>query len=198
MTTATQKKVDDFSEQFIARLESLVKKEDRGALATLRRGLSKDVPFEVYRFMPFTRNRWQEDTALIIGPLFAYWHQGEDKPKSSGEKQNLGASIRTLVRERENWEDAMKSIERRFGAMLNCHADDLRHHLRHAVSLLRSKDVSVNWRLLCDHVQQWDHPDRWVQREWARSFWAPKSDKPPEGDTTDQASQKNDSDKNVE
>lgn len=192
MTANTKTEQAEFREQFIARLEKLVQKEDRGALATLRRGLGKEVPFDTYRFMPFKRTPWQEDAALLIGPLFAYWHQGEEKPQRAGEKDNLGASmlalVNAMVREKTNRDDAtkdaMKRVERRFSALLNCHADDLKPHLRHAVSRLKSKEVPINWRLLLRDVQQWSHEDRWVQREWARSFWAPRteSSEPPKAD----------------
>jgi len=178
MTSMTELKRDQFADAFIARLEKLIEKEDRGALATLRRGLAKEIAFEIYRFMPFRPEVWQEDAALLVGPLFALWHQGKDKVMNAGEDGNLGTSMLALVnaiaREGTDREDAMKSVERRFGALLNCHADDLKLHLRHAVSRLKSKEVPVNWRLLLRHVQQWSHEDRWVQREWARSFWALK------------------------
>ncbi len=178
MTTKAKSKPDEFCNVFIRRLEELVEREDRGALATLRLGLGKEVPFETYRFMPLRRTRWQEDAALVVGPLFALWHQGEEKPKTPGENENLGASmlalVNAMVREGTGRDDAMKRVERRFGALLNCHAHDLKPHLRPAVSLLRSKDVPINWRLLLRDVQHWSHKDRWVQQQWARSFWAPK------------------------
>jgi CRISPR system Cascade subunit CasB len=200
MTTMTEPKRDDFCDEFIARLEELLTKEDRGALATLRRGLGKEVTLEGYRFMPFRRNRRQEDAALLVGPLFALWHQGGAKPRSAGEKENLGASmlslVNAMVREGTSRDDAMKRIERRFSALLNCHADDLGQHLRHAVSLLKSKEVPVDWRSLLRDVQHWNHEDRWVQREWARSFWAPlkAGGESPATDAEDEASMETDED----
>jgi CRISPR system Cascade subunit CasB len=204
MSSTTEKKWNEFSDSFITRLENLVAKKDRGALAFLRRGLGKDVPFEAFRFMPFQKQNWQEEVAILIGPLFAYWHQREDAPRNAGENENLGSSmlklVHTIVREGSDREDAMKRVERRFGAMLNCNADDLKHHLRHAVSLLKSKDVPINWRLLCDHVQQWGHEDRWVQRAWARSFWASGTDRGevPEAAVPYETTGKNDTDSVVE
>jgi CRISPR system Cascade subunit CasB len=178
MTSVTETKRDRFADAFIARLERLVEEGDRGALATLRRGLGKEVPFETYRFMPFRPAGWQEDAGFLVGPLFALWHQGKDEVRNAREDENLGASmlalVNAMVREGTDRNDAMKRVERRFSALLNCHADDLKPHLRHAVSRLKSKEVPVNWQLLLRHVQQWSHEDRWVQLEWARSFWALK------------------------
>lgn len=180
MTANTEPKVDEFCDSFISRLEALVEKGDRGALAMLRRGLGKQAPFEAYRFMPFRRTRWQEEAALLIGPLFALWHQGEEKPGGATENGNLGASLLALVHvmvlEAVKHDDAMKRVERRFSALLNCHAEDLKAHLHHAVSLLKSKEVPINWRRLLRDVEQWDHEDRWVEREWARAFWASKAE----------------------
>jgi CRISPR system Cascade subunit CasB len=62
-------------------------------------------------------------------------------------------------------------VERRFVALLNCHQDDLDHHLRQAVSLLKSKDAPVDWAELLKDIQRWDNDDRLVQRRWARAFW---------------------------
>ena len=177
MTTVTKTKRNEFSERFIDRLENLVEKNDRGALAMLRRGLGKEIPFEAYRFIPLGLKGWQVDAALLVGPLFAHWYQGKDEVKSAGEKENLGASmlafVKAMVWEGVNRDDAMKRVERRFSALLNCHADDLKPHLRYAVSLLKSKEVPINWRLLLRDVYWWSHEDRGVQRMWARSFWAP-------------------------
>ena len=61
-----------FSDRYIDRLENLVAKKDRGALAMLRRGVGKEFPYQAYRFMPFEGNMWQERSALLIGPLFAF------------------------------------------------------------------------------------------------------------------------------
>jgi len=198
MSAKTETKLAEFHDDFVANLEELVETEDRGALATLRRGLGKEFPFEIYRFMPFKRKQWHEDAALLVGPLFALWHQGKDEVVNAGKEDDLGTSMRDLVARlyeedsdpdrRKAWERAMKRVERRFSALLNCHQDDLRQHLRHAVSLLKSKEVPVNWRLLCEHIQQWNHEKRWVQRNWARSFWSPRTQtgEAPEADAKDE------------
>ena len=182
MSTPTEKIRGHFCKDFIARLEKLVEIENPGALSTLRRGLGKEIPFETYRFLPFKRTGWQEDAALLVGPLFAYWYQGREKINRVEEKTNIGTSMLDLVRilfnddtdpdRNKAWERALKRVERRFSALLNCHVDDLKPHLRYVVSLLKSKEIPINWQLLCEHVQWWNHEDRWVQREWARSFWA--------------------------
>jgi CRISPR system Cascade subunit CasB len=55
--------------------------------------------------------------------------------------------------------------------LLAAHPDDLDFHLRQAVSFLKSRDVPVNWHQLLSDVLAWGHPERYVQRRWARAFW---------------------------
>jgi CRISPR system Cascade subunit CasB len=101
--------------------------------------------------------RSAEDAAFLIAALFAL------HPLPGGQG-TLGSAFARIAKSND-------SIEQRFVALLNCHRDDLSHHLRQATSLLRSKDVSVDWRRLLQDVLGWDHDDRYVQRNWARDFW---------------------------
>ncbi len=168
-------------EDFIAHLEDLVRKRDTGALAALRRGLGKP-PGTVYEMFPHVqwaaahaRSRWEEDTYYILATLFAAWHQGRDNPVQTS-LRNLGASLRQWATTQSGTtdENRLKSIESRFSALLAAHLDDLHNHLRHAISLLRSADIPLNWPQLLADLKAWNHPDRYVQREWARAFWAPQ------------------------
>jgi CRISPR system Cascade subunit CasB len=62
-------------------------------------------------------------------------------------------------------------LERRFTVLLSAHVDDLPFYLRQAISFLKSKEVAVNWNQLLSDLLNWDHPDHFVQKAWARSFW---------------------------
>lgn len=148
---------------FIIRLSQLVEKHDRGTLANLRRGLTGRVPVETYKLLSFGITPWQEDVAIMLAPLFAYWHQGKDHPHSFD--GDLGKSFRQI-------RDQSGSMEKRFTALLGCHRDDLSNHLRRIISLLKAGDIPVDWSQLLRDVSGWSHPDQYVQRKWARSFWA--------------------------
>ncbi len=159
-------------QRFAKELQALVDKEERGTLAALRRGLGKP-PGVVAEMHPFVlrwvapgATSWQEESWYLVASLFAIhqkpWWPAEGKPGN-----NLGASFARLARAVDS-----KSIERRFIAMLNCDADDLPQHLRHAVSLLGSHDVPVDFAQLLRDLRGWNADSRWVQRNWARSFWA--------------------------
>jgi CRISPR system Cascade subunit CasB len=160
-------------------LEKLVRKQDRGALAALRRGLgtSPGTAMEMHRYVvPFLpRGRpWDEEVYYLVAALFAYWHQGES-PVVAHPPDNLGASLARL-----RTSDTGPSLDLRFTGLLKSHRDDLRAHLRQAVGLLKAKNVPINWRNLCRDLRYWDHEDGWVQRNWAKSFWGGETKTPTE------------------
>ncbi len=167
---------------FIRHLRDLAEKQDRGSLAALRRGLGQE-PGSVAAVYPVVVPHLPEEGAgddwryYLIGGLFA-WHP------SCAASGNLGDHFRAL-------RQMSDSMEKRFVTLLATHRDDLPDHLRQAIGLLKSKDVPVNWDQLFRDLRNWDHPDRFVQRRWARSFYRPSAGSetaepsaPPEGGKT--------------
>lgn len=161
----------NLEERFIGYLESLVKKQDRGALAHLRRGLGKPpgVAPEMHRyvvpFLPPAPSRRLEEAYYLLAALFAFWHQGKDTV-APNPPPNLGASLAQMVTS-----DNEDSLDRRVTTLLKSHPEDLPHHLRQTISLLKSKEVPVAWQQLLKDILNWDHPEGFVQRTWARAFW---------------------------
>ena len=157
---------------FAAYLKSLIDDERRDALAALRRALGRR-PGEVFDPCPYVDpwlgsepTRRDEDAHYLVAALFGL-HQGAWQPEGDQrDPTNLGASFARLRAEVES-----ASVERRFVALLNCHRDDLPDHLRHAISLLKSKEIPIDWAQLLHDVRGWDRVGRDVQREWARAFW---------------------------
>jgi len=165
---------------FIAHLEKMVNEQDLGALANLRRGLGKppgstrEMDRWVLRYVPTGARGDQENVYYLVAALFAYWYQStNDVPHNP--PQNLGSSLRMLVdleaAGNNNRDEIEKRTEKRLVALLNSHLDDLPKHLQHIVSLLKSKDIPVNWAQLLSDVQNWHREDREIQRCWARGFW---------------------------
>jgi CRISPR system Cascade subunit CasB len=154
--------------RLIFHLRQLAQREDRGALAVLRRGLrhppgaTPALYPHVVPYIPEADNRTGRDWPyFLVGSLFAL------HPVESGAAGDLGWTFRQMS---DN-----PSSEHRFQALLDAHVDELHVHVRHAVSLARSakRSVSVDYALLLGHLRHWTHPDRWVQRRWARSYWSP-------------------------
>ena len=157
----------DWINHFVAHLETLRDRDDRGALAALRRGLGgpPGTSTSMYpHILPWAPpGKRAEDACYIVGSLFAL----HDEPRGQG---NMGKAF-SMVK------DQNESLEKRFIALLNCHHDDLPIHLRQAVSLLKAKDVPVDWRQLLYDILYWDHESRFVQHQWARQFWPPPAQK---------------------
>lgn len=160
---------------FITYLETLAESKERGALATLRRGLGQPpgtVP-DMFRYVvPRLPNEaypgsWVEKTYYLISSLFAL----HPESASSG---NLGDHFAAL---RDADPDKNDALERRFTALLTAHPEDLHIYLRQAVSFLKSKEEGkkgkVNWHQLIWDVFQLGSPDQspGVQKRWANAFW---------------------------
>ena len=161
---------------FIRYLQKLEADNNRGALASLRRGLGQPpgTVADMYRYVePFLGGmesgaRFKESAFYLVAALFALHPQSTD----SGDMGKHMAAART--------EAGSDALERRFTALLAAHPDDLPEYLRQAVSFLKSKDVPIHWDELLHDLQGWGREDRSVQKKWARSFWGgrqlPKSD----------------------
>jgi CRISPR system Cascade subunit CasB len=156
------KQTQSKNEAFIEYLRS--HREDRAMLAGLRRGLGKVPGTEPETFpyvVPFLSEgtRWaQERATFLVASLYGQ----HPLPGGSG---SLGASLHKMRAK------ASESLDKRFTALLNAHADDLHHSLRHIVSLLRSYDVPVDWLQLLNDLPFWSHEDRFIQRSWAKDYW---------------------------
>jgi len=157
-------------------INSLIKylnehREDRALMASLRRGLrykggySAEVGRVIQSRLSQDAPLWLESAYALIAPLFAL-HPLE------GGSGNMGNHFRGLC---EPGQDIPSNIERRFMVLLSSGRDEIDDSLRQAISLLKSKQVPVNWDELIQNMIDWKHPnserrDR-VQKDWARKFW---------------------------
>ena len=122
---------------FVEYLEGLRDANDRGSLASLRRGLGKapgSVPAvypAVYPHLPPNISKRDEENYFIIASLFAAY-------PDAGGSGNMGNVFRQLVEK-----TGSNSIESRFVAILNTHRDGLADHLRHSVSLAKANSAPV-------------------------------------------------------
>ncbi|HUN19574.1 MAG TPA: type I-E CRISPR-associated protein Cse2/CasB [Caldisericia bacterium] len=167
--TEVNKKIHE-KPAFVKSLEDLVKKGDRAGLATLRKGLGKEpgTVTEMYKYVysriPGQTNLFDEKIYFLTASLFALWHQGKQRLEEDFEG-DLGKTFRQISKKMES-----ESIKERFTAIINSHFDDLPNHLRHAVSLAKSKDVPVNWSFLLEDLKWWNNDDKRVQKKWMKSF----------------------------
>jgi len=176
---------------FVTFLEGLRDAENRGALAALRRGLGRP-PGSALCMAPYVEwlspEPWERTRYYLVAALFGD-HPDPRPERTTGhtpvkDRPNIGDVMAEVVRiyRRESRdgdeESARKRVEPRFVALLRTHPDDLPRHLRHAVSLAKSKDVPVDYRRLLRDLRYWTSEDRWVQLQWAANFWGGSA--PPE------------------
>lgn len=155
---------------FVEYLEQLRDREDRGALAALRRGLGKSPgsATETHRYvvpwLPAGAGRREEEAHYMVASLFAA-HPGP------GGRGNMGDTLALVAKG-----GRAASTERHFVALLKSHPEELAERLRHVVALARSHDVPVCWHQLFRDIRDWQHPNQYVQRAWARGFWSAVAD----------------------
>lgn len=185
-------KISQRDRRFTEYLEELRDGRDgRAAMAALRRTLGKppgQVPETgryILRWLPSQLSEWQqaeERAYYLVAALFAWhpiaWHRTE---KEKG-PTNFGASMRALANQIQNC-----GPQRRFIAILTCSLAELPEHLRHAVSLLKSQTVEIDWTQLLADIRYWEDEDRRVQSDWARAFWGQSPSESPSGEELETA-----------
>ncbi|GMV86816.1 MAG: hypothetical protein AMXMBFR80_26710 [Dehalococcoidia bacterium] len=155
--------------EFIARLESLAKREDRAALAALRRGLGKP-PGTVAEMAPYVEPAFDgaPDEAYIVASLFGLHphHYRAERQVRRG----FGSDLRPL---RGGAGEEDPGVVRRFTALLDAHREAVPDHLRHLVALLRSRkgELPIDYLQLFYDLRDWDDAGRHVQKRWASGFW---------------------------
>lgn len=152
--------------RFIGALRQLHQKQDRGALAALRRGLS----------LATVRDAWPiiarlgedigpdgESASVIIGALFA------EHPLDSN-NGNLGDTCRSVSRDEKG--QLIESFERRFRRLLAADsAADLVGQLRAWIRFAEKKNVAVNYERLLLDLRFWASSADQTRIQWARAFW---------------------------
>lgn len=147
--------------RFISRLERL----DASGRARLKRSVGRP-PGEArealglfYSLLPPGVPEPQEADYFLLATLY---------PLADGAGQgDLGAALR-----RARGSANAKGLDRRITSLLDADREQLPFRLRQAVQYLRSRRVRVNWPALLQDILLWTHPERTVQRRWARSYFA--------------------------
>jgi len=170
MTEQTTKQAS-IIQQFLARLQQFVERDDRGALADLRHGFS---PGTEHRAWPYIAtlcdltNDKQRHIWLTIAAGFAT-HKGTD-PQAG----NMGTTLYKLAQglPGESKEDALKSFDARFRRLLTCdNAIELCERLRSIIRAAERKGITIDYEQLFWDLQNWSKPEKKVKIRWAQSYW---------------------------
>lgn len=134
---------------------------DRAVRAKLRRGLGKRMgspemyPY-VATFLP--EKKQEQEYFFLVASLFAL------HPDPAPKGRTMGSVFKAL---KENSE----SIEKRFVIMLGADEEEIGGHLRQAISLAKTKGITIDYHQLLNDLRCWSYDDRRVQLQWAKDYW---------------------------
>lgn len=173
----TEEEKERITTDLIGKLQLLRDRDwpaDRASLARLRRSLgqtdySSDTGSVVQPFLHRNTPDEIEETLYVIGPLFAFHRL----PFSGERRANMGDHFRMVADG-----DLSSAVERRFLSLLACEPDELPDALRQAVTLLKSRDIPINWHRLFLDVYEWldrrpqgEQKRQSVRLRWSRALW---------------------------
>jgi CRISPR system Cascade subunit CasB len=161
-----------------------------GRLAVLRRNAGETLAQSrgvswLYGYLP--QNDFIASAYFLGAALYAFDRPALDG-KSTAVKGSFGATMHRLWQAKSP-SDTEKdkpdsSTARRFGILLDADYDirdggELPFRLRQTVRLVLSQAKSagqcwINWPQLIQDLQHWNHPDKYVQKKWAKEFYAPQ------------------------
>ena len=150
---------------FIRWLESLNEKDTK-VRAVLRRSLAFDpgafVPAYPYvePFLKDEDNSWRRETLYLVAGLWAnHWREGR-----SGVPISLGKACAAYQSS-----SGSTNTERRFIGLLDADHEQLPHHMRQMIALL--KDQVIDFDDLLKRLLFWDDDQKRSQNGWARDFY---------------------------
>lgn len=166
-------------DSFLAELAGYVERNDRGALADLRRGLSPATEERAWPYLASYCDLRNHEHRLIWQTVAA----GFATIERSTESGNLGRTLRALAmgdRRGAEGVDALKSFDARFRRLLTCRSSgDLCRHLPAIIRAAKCKGVEIDFRRLFWDLMQWDGENRDdVRARWAAAYWGTPEEMP--------------------
>ncbi len=189
MNEAPRKERETQPAEFIGKLAKL----DDGDRARLKRNAGKSlaeshgVRLLFYsRVAPRGIADWQEERYFLLATLYPLdkaqrnrdrgLAAGDDEAITAPSAHSLGRSLRQLRVQDEKNADG---LDRRFARLLDATIEELPFHLRQSVARLTNEGLPIDWAQLTDDILHWNHPQRYVQRQWARDYVAAEPQKQP-------------------
>ncbi|OLP18282.1 type I-E CRISPR-associated protein Cse2/CasB [Leptolyngbya sp. 'hensonii'] len=150
--------------QFLQAVSDRVNR-DNGAKADFKRALSGE-PEHIRRVYPFVlldvgkTSEWEQEHIWIpVACLSVYYPQ---TLRDVEKQRNFGYSCHRL---------ATAGADRRFRALLDLALTDIRSPLTALVRQMKSKEIAIDYPKLLADLRQWEHPNQYIQDQWARTFW---------------------------
>jgi len=163
-------------EEFINNLEQAIE-TNRAAIAAFKRAIGCSIAEDTnamkyfYQMLPYPviGKRIQEEIYFLIATLFAYT------------KRKGNISLPDALKKIKSSQKDTSSIERRFSILLDSNFEkdpfgsirpgELGNRLKGVISILKSNNEYIDWVSLLTDLLRWDHPDRIIQKKWARIFY---------------------------
>jgi len=167
--------------KFLQNIQDRIK-NDTGAKAAFKRALSGE-HYHLRKVYPFTLphladiHERQQDLWIFVACL-AIYHDQDSEPAP----RNFAQSCLDLHNSTES-----KGPERRFRTLLDTDLADIQSPITALVRQIKSKKdkkTPVYYPQLIADLCFWDHPDQFIQDQWAKTFWrvTSSSNKPDEAD----------------
>jgi CRISPR system Cascade subunit CasB len=174
--TPTDEK-EDFVSTFVKRLQDL----EPGERARFKRnaGLAMDEAHNVlglfYKRLLYDRTLrdWWEEIYFLVATLFPFEKKRKREQESSFAEpterpRNFGASLGQIRRSIKG----VEGLDTRFERLLDADEQQMPFYLRREIQYLFNNNGRVDWERLLKDLLDWNHPDRWVQRTWARDYFS--------------------------
>lgn len=148
---------------------------NRGRLSQLKRNVGEPLPGRGVLWFTGTLYshgvpQWKHDEYFLAATIFDLNRFPTDFPNPNA--RSLGASMRRAVANGANEE----STGRRLQILLDADfeeksASELAFRTRQIVQWLAGRQTGVDYAHLIADLCQWSHPDRYIQKKWAREFY---------------------------
>jgi len=168
---------DENISRFIANLADL----DAGERARFKRNAGNKIPEAHNALGLFYRTalrdvhipEYREETFFLVATLFAFEKPAKDKsarPKKLPFAQAM-RQIRTVHAKQSGGEKQTKGLDKRMERLLDADRQQLPYYLRREVQFLANEGRHIDWEQLLKDLLQWENPERFVQRRWAREYF---------------------------
>ncbi len=124
-------------------------------------------------------SEWQEEKIFLVATLYPFDKQRKQKDETPIESDqpeeesntkkrtpSFGQSLRGVRNETNS-----NGLDRRVERLLDADESQLPFYLRREVQYVTNQGGYIDWAYLLKDLLQWGHPDRYVQRNWARDYF---------------------------
>ena len=172
MNQPKERVLNPLTEAFVQNLQKL----DAGERARLKRNAG-NLPQEARRVLglfygkvlPLGVGEWAEKWYFLVATLYPL-EKGRERA-TGNLPGNLALSLRQVRTEKNG-----AGLDRRVERLLDADEQQLPFQLRQTIHFLTSNRGRVNWGQLLQDLLNWSHPDRFVQKKWARDYFVKQTE----------------------